>query len=67
MPAYDKPIVINSTAPASRKVAATIRFSSTDDARIADWLERLLKAGVIENFEVRGYDPRETSPTLYFP
>lgn len=67
MPAYDRPMQINTDPQPSRKVAATIRFTSTDDVRIRAYLEKMFAAGIIENFEVRGYDPRKTSPVLYFP
>lgn len=67
MPAYDRPIVINTPRENRRSVAATIRFSSNDMARIKDYLDRMEKAGVIKGYEVGEYDCCETSPALYFP
>lgn len=70
MPAYDRPIVINVDQPkdpAPREVAAVIRFSSTDLARINEFLSKLSDRGIITSYTARAYDPRFTTPELYFP
>lgn len=71
MPAYDRPMVINTEQrrgdPVYKAIAATIRFTSQDRDRIKEYLDRMVAAGVIAGYEVGEYDIRETSPALYFP
>lgn len=72
MPAYDKPIVINTPSEHLRRrghnmVGAVLQFNSNDIERVQAWLDRAAEAGIIQPTTAHSYDGTYGGPVWYIP